>query len=68
MTTLYFDASGEQIYPCRCGETHTGPYAVYDYGHHNCFHKGPLIAIDPEDLPGVVMCSQCGESWDSRNT
>ena len=37
-TPIIYIEDGEQVYPCRCGETHRGPYALYDYGHHTCFH------------------------------
>lgn len=50
---------GEQIYPCRCGETHRGPYAAYDYGHHNCFHRAALSRLGADDL----MCPECGEMF-----
>lgn len=68
--TFYFD-EGEQVYPCRCGETHRGPYGAYDYDHHNCMHDSPLIALDSID-PGVwdggdFMCGICGKSFRARN-
>jgi hypothetical protein len=53
-------ATGGQVYPCRCGETHRGEYAVYDYGHHNCFHDKPLLRLDET---GDVMCPECGKAW-----
>lgn len=47
----------EQVFPCKCGETHRGPYAIYDFGHHNCEHKG----YPPSDLgDGDRMCVECG--------
>lgn len=52
--------NGEQVYPCRCGQTHRGDYALYDWAHHNCFHREPLILI-AEDIPGYYMCPSCGE-------
>lgn len=57
--TLYYE-DGEQVYPCRCGETHRGPYAMYDELHHDCYHRGRLIT--PFD-PKQVLCSECGESF-----
>src|SRR5574340_430488 len=50
----------EQVYPCRCGATHRGEYAIYDYGHHMCFHDAPLVWI----IKGVqAMCSDCGKTF-----
>lgn len=60
--TQYIDESGEQVYPCRCGVTHSGPYAIYEYGHHNCFHNSPLSLVD-EDVPGYLMCPDCGKTF-----
>lgn len=53
-------------YPCRCGETHTGDYAAYDYGHHNCFHDAQLIfivgpAYDSNWRTWSFMCPDCGK-------
>ena len=52
--TIHFEGN-EQVYPCWCGETHRGPYGLYDFGHHNCFHNEPLI----QDEYGLI-CPQCG--------
>ena len=56
---------GKPAYPCRCGETHTGPYAIQDYTHHNCLHDGPLVyylrEVEPES--NDVMCPACGKTW-----
>jgi hypothetical protein len=58
-TTLHFE-NGEQVYPCRCGETHRGDYALYDWGHHNCLHdSGELHAIAEDQF----MCPECGKSF-----
>ncbi len=57
--------NGEQVYPCRCGETHRGPYGVYDHAHHNCFHDEPLIIVDG-DIPGYLMCGPCGKVFHVR--
>mgnify|MGYP001620048011 CR=1 FL=1 len=54
-TTLHFE-DGKQVFPCRCGQTHRGPYAVYDYGHHNCLHEAPLWELEP----GWAICAACG--------
>ena len=63
-TTLTL-VDGESVYPCRCGETHTGLYAIYDYMHHNCLHDGPLVyylrEVEPES--NEVMCEACGKTW-----
>lgn len=60
--------NGERVYPCRCGETHSGQYAEYDYGHHNCLHDATLLFVDSDDpAEGDVMCPQCGNVWGVRN-
>ena len=58
----------EAVYPCRCGETHQGPYAIHDYMHHNCLHPGPLVFLLHE-VPGCenvhnVYCPTCGKTWE----
>lgn len=55
----HFIADGEQVYPCRCGETHRGDYAAYDYGHHNCLHDCALLWLADR----AVICPLCGASW-----
>ncbi len=50
-------------YPCRCGVTHTGPYALYDYGHHNCLHNYEMLWLN---FPDTVMCPGCGNTWSIR--
>lgn len=57
--TYYFEDI-ERVYPCRCGVTHRGDYAVYDYGHHNCFHPEWMF-LDSE-IPRVLICVHCGET------
>ena len=52
---------GQEVWPCRCGETHRGDYGPYDFGHHNCDH-GPMWFM--EDIEPTVMCSQCGQGWE----
>lgn len=60
--------NGEQVFPCRCGVTHRGEYAAYDYGHHNCFHDAPLLFIESADPnEGDAMCPQCGKTWPMRH-
>ena len=56
--TIYIE-DGQEVYPCRCGETHRGPYAMYGYGHHNCLHYEPLIVSEPDQ----GICPLCGESF-----
>jgi hypothetical protein len=51
------DGKAEAVFPCRCGATHRGEYALHDWMHHNCFH-GPLYYVPGED---EAMCSSCGE-------
>ena len=53
------DGEVEEIFPCRCGETHRGNYGFYDWMHHNCFHK----ELFTEDSMGVsqTLCGNCGE-------
>lgn len=55
--TQVFESTGEQVYPCRCGETHRGDYALYTFGHHNCFHDAPLMPLDF----GELVCVDCGK-------
>ncbi len=50
---------GEQVYPCRCGKTHRGDYAIYVYGHHNCDHPSPMLHLGH----GQVVCGECGNVW-----
>lgn len=54
---------GEQVYPCRCGDTHRGPYALYDFAHHNCFHYAGLIRPD-DAMPDYLLCPECGQSFE----
>lgn len=60
--TRYFE-DGEQVFPCRCGKTHRGDYAAYDYGHHNCFHDAPLREMDKGHPELGFLCPECGESF-----
>jgi hypothetical protein len=54
---MVFDTEGNQVYPCWCGETHSGDYGLYDYGHHNCFHDA---ALSWDVDTGTLMCPACG--------
>jgi hypothetical protein len=47
------------VYLCRCGVEHTGDYAMYDYGHHMCFHDAPLLNLGNAQ----VVCPDCGKDW-----
>ena len=66
--TAHFE-NGVQVYPCRCGETHRGEYAAYDFGHHACLHESPLIIERLAGAAGggvdkhLVICPACGKSW-----
>jgi hypothetical protein len=61
--TIHLDVDGNEVFPCRCGETHTGDYAVYDHGHHNCFHDAALVDIGKPEVEGYLMCPQCGKTF-----
>lgn len=50
---------GRGIFPCRCGQTHTGDYALYDYMHHMCFHDAPLWDLGD----GHFCCADCGKDF-----
>ena len=55
---------GQQVYPCRCGETHRGEYAMEDFAHHNCLHEEKLL--DWSDHGGGergLLCPQCGQGF-----
>ncbi len=60
-STTIFIEDGEQVYPCRCGETHRGDYGLYDHAHHNCFHDADLVDIGSPDIDGYLMCPECGK-------
>lgn len=60
-STTYFECYGgkvQQVYPCRCGETHLGEYAAETWAHHNCFHDAELLVDACDDQ---AICSLCGE-------
>ena len=66
--TSYFkvqEGETEQVFPCRCGGTHRGGYALEDWLHHNCFHK-ELITLPGIDDEGIMtaLCIDCGEVFD----
>ena len=56
--TIYLE-DGEQVYPCRCGEIHRGDYAIYDHGHHTCYHDTDLLELGRNQ----VVCPLCGKPW-----
>ena len=60
-TTIILE-DGQQVYPCRCGETHKGDYGFDDYMHHNCFHDEPLVCL------GISywICPVCGRTWTTQ--
>lgn len=57
---------GEQVYPCRCGETHTGEFGLHNYMHHNCFHKAPLVDVGAEVGISMIACPLCGQTWEVK--
>ncbi len=60
--THWFE-DGVEVYPCRCGETHRGDYALYDWGHHNCLHEGRLFLSEQVLEGALVICMECGLQW-----
>ena len=54
---------GKEVYPCRCGETHRGEYALHDYMHHNCLHDAPLVDIGSDIGISQLICPVCGKVW-----
>lgn len=68
LNDVVYVENGERVFPCRCGETHRGEYAAYDYGHHNCFHDATLLFVESDDpSERDVLCPQCGMHWAVRN-
>jgi hypothetical protein len=71
---MTLDDYGRVGIPCRCGLTHTGDYAEYDYAHCNCLHTDDLLWIGSEDdIDSAaksdcvsVICGQCGKTWGVR--
>ena len=61
--THWFDADGNEEFPCHCGEVHRGDYALYDFGHHVCLHRGGLFVLNPEDAPDQLICGSCGQTF-----
>ena len=57
---------GKEVYPCRCGETHRGEYAIHDYMHHNCFHDEPLLDIGSDIGISYWCCPICGKTWTTQ--
>ena len=62
----HYQEDGTQVFPCRCGSTHRGDYAMEDWAHHNCFH-GPLLLMSDhghDELKNQLLCVQCGEVFE----
>jgi hypothetical protein len=51
---------GEKVYPCPCGETHRGDYAMEDWIRHTCRHGDELWDMSEDGLG--LLCSQCGNT------
>ena len=66
MTILKPDASfrvgTERLYPCRCGETHSGQYAYEEWLHHNCYHDGEWVIFPLGKDMHQLICISCGKS------
>lgn len=59
-TSTTFIEFGRQVYPCRCGVTHRGDFAAYDFAHHECFHTSqPLKWLDEQH--DQMICGDCGQ-------
>jgi len=58
-STVFIDEQGQVIFPCRCGEAHTGYFAAYDFGQHECLHEADLVDI----AHSQVLCPHCGKVW-----
>jgi len=54
---------GERVYPCRCGETHKGEYALYEFAHHECLHETDLMGLPAGKNKIQAICPNCGMSW-----
>jgi hypothetical protein len=61
--SLHFE-NGEQVWPCRCGETHRGTYGQEDWNHHNCLHDATLIQLSETRS---VLCPSCGRLWNTED-
>ena len=57
--TYHFEDS-EQVFPCRCGETHRGQDAIHRHMEHECLHDDKLVMF----YGGVAYCCQCGSAWE----
>ena len=66
-TTSVYE-NGERVFPCRCGLTHRGNYALEDYMHHDCLHETDLLdmnrlgGVPEQDWPHLI-CRECGKTW-----
>ena len=61
--TIFLEGN-EQVYPCRCGETHRGEYGFYDYFHHTCDHDEVLMLH--EDIGYCIACGKTISIIDKR--
>ena len=61
--TVHLDEEGVVVYPCRCGETHTGDYAAENYCFHNCLHECNLEGCVLGDREVQAICPDCGMAW-----
>lgn len=55
--TYHFEGA-EQVFPCRCGETHRGDDAQENWNRHNCEH-GPMSQVRDQ-----MMCLSCRAMFD----
>ena len=62
-----------EVYPCCCGETHRGPYALYAYMRHNCLHEDGLWFYmrdsglqSGDEGYDDVLCGMCGATFAVR--
>lgn len=68
-TTDWYEINGnsglsEQVFPCRCGETHRGEWGWVPYYEHQCLHQWPLYDLfqdDEEQLSPQWTCPGCAK-------
>ena len=65
---VYTVEDGKAVYPCWCGETHRGDYALEAFHHHNCTHPGDLLQIGNREGDGLIQltCTICGANFTAR--
>jgi CDGSH-type Zn-finger protein len=57
---------GEEVFPCRCGQTHRGMYAETDWIRHNHDHGPELTSmhdLDPEVFDANHLICSCGKDF-----